>query len=87
MRVFKVKGISMLPLIQNGDRVITRPFEQYQKDDVIVYNYKKEGILVHRIVGISTNSYICRGDNAVRLERVKKEEIIGKVIYILKKDS
>lgn len=80
-----VEGISMLPDIKNGDTVIVEKSDSYNEDDIIVFNYNKEGLLIHRIISIKNNVFICKGDNSSRLERVKVNDILGKINNINKK--
>ena len=52
------------------------------KKAFVVYEYKTQGLLVHRIIAINDNEVWCRGDNAVRIEKIGYEDIIGKVVAI-----
>lgn len=79
-----VRGNSMSPIIQSGDKVTITTSEQYCLGDVLVFEYKEEGLLIHRLVDID-NMFLCKGDNAFRLEDVPKEDIVGKVIEINEK--
>lgn len=76
LRVF---GDSMLPLIKNGDHIIIKKSSSYCLNDVVVFKYKLEGLIVHRIIKIEEDIYYCKGDNAIRTEIINKEDIIGKV--------
>ena len=51
----------------------------YEVGDILVYYYKQEGLLVHRLLKIQDNRYFCKGDNALRLEDVEREAIVGAV--------
>ncbi len=78
-----VKGISMLPTLKEGDCVNVRKEETYKVGDIIVYFYKEEGLLIHRIVGQKgPDKYLCRGDNSRRLEHVQYDNVVGKVYEV-----
>ena len=74
-----VSGSSMEPILYEGERVTVLPQVAYEVGDILVYYYKQEGLLVHRLLKIQDSRYFCKGDNALRLEDVDREEIIGAV--------
>ena len=75
---FKVKGVSMLPTIQDGERVEVFVSNNYYEGEIILFIYNKR-FLLHRIIKIHNGFYFCKGDNTVSLERIRIEDIIGKV--------
>jgi signal peptidase I len=77
--IFPVKGTSMLPVLKMGDLVVVKQQQNYKEGDIIVFAYHEEGLIIHRIIKIYDNCYICKGDNAQRLERVNLNQIIGKM--------
>ena len=78
----KVIGFSMEPTIQQNDTIKVQYVDKYSIGDIILYEYKKQGLLVHRIIAINDNEIWCRGDNAVRIEKIGYADIIGKVVDI-----
>lgn len=76
LRVF---GDSMFPSIKNGDNITITKLPSYSLNDIVVFQYKLEGLIVHRIIKIEENTYYCKGDNATRIETINKEHILGKV--------
>lgn len=76
-----VSGISMLPLIQPGDIVSIATSENYEAPDILLYPYKNEGLLLHRLLKVN-NRLFCKGDNAFRLEDICAEDVIGKVVEL-----
>lgn len=74
-----VTGVSMKPILFEGDVITVKPSEIYKVGDLIVYKYKDQFLLVHRILFIRDEKYYCKGDNSYRLEEVKNEQVIGKV--------
>jgi PqqD family protein of HPr-rel-A system len=75
-----VAGVSMNPNLFDGDRITVSPCKNYVPGDILIFNYKQEGILVHRLLYIKGEKYFCKGDNSFRLEDINKEQIVGKVI-------
>lgn len=74
------KGISMLPLLRQGKDivVITKPVGELKKGDVPLYKRRNYDFLVlHRILKVSDNEYIIRGDNTYKLEHVPKDYVVG----------
>ena len=62
-------GISMLPLLRNRrDTIIIMPYEgRLKKYDVPLYKRGSDYIL-HRIVGVKSDSYVICGDNCTQKE-------------------
>jgi len=76
-----VKGVSMQPTFNDGDKVSIRAKRRYFVGDIVVYEYKNEGFLVHRIIDIKGDQYLCKGDNAIRIEEVLLSNIIGAAMH------
>ena len=74
-----VSGSSMEPVLYEGEHVEVLPQVAYEVGDILVYYYKQEGLLVHRLLKIQDNRYFCKGDNALRLADVEREAIVGAV--------
>ena len=77
----RVSGSSMEPTLFAGD-IIHIVSGEYEIGDILVFKYKYDELLVHRYVGMKNNRFICKGDNAFRLEDVDEGAIIGKVDVI-----
>ncbi|MBR0232469.1 MAG: S24/S26 family peptidase [Synergistaceae bacterium] len=77
-----VSGTSMIPALHPNDEIMVAKKPQYDLGDVVVFYYKNNSLLVHRIVSFSNERYICKGDNSYRLEDIISEQIIGRVEYI-----
>ena len=75
---------SMTPTIKKGDIVIIKIGDEIKEDDIITY--KEENVLItHRIVDIDGDTIIAKGDyNNTYDEPIKKDEVIGKAVYIIK---
>lgn len=78
------KGISMLPFLSENEIVtLAKPKNLLQKYDIIFYYRERTGVYVmHRIVKIKSDGYICCGDNQFALEYVSKANVIAQVIDI-----
>lgn len=77
-----VVGVSMNPNLFDGDRITVSPCENYIPGDILIFNYKQEGLLVHRLLYSKDEKYFCKGDNSFRLEDITKEQIVGKVVLV-----
>ena len=85
------KGISMWPLIrQKKDVVVIEcPQGKLKKYDVALYktDRNKHRYTLHRIIGVSENGYVCRGDNCMRKEYGITDEMIIGVMTELYRDG
>lgn len=77
-----VTGVSMEPSLREGDVVTIRRAESYEMGDILVFCYKNNELLIHRLLRIKDQRYFCKGDNAFRLEDILYEQIFGKVVKI-----
>lgn len=73
-----INGNSMSPFLkEKRDRVvITKLVKEPQLYDVVLYKNNNKYIL-HRIIGISDDKYLIRGDNCISIEYIDKNRIIG----------
>lgn len=73
-------GTSMKPLLKDGENKITliKPLEEPRKYDIIFYRRSDGKFILHRIVGVKKDGFVCRGDNQFQNEfPVTKEQIIA----------
>ena len=75
-----VDGTSMLPILHPGDSIQICAKDDYFVGDILVFFYKNENLVVHRLLKIENERYFCKGDNAFRLEDIVKNDIIGAAI-------
>ncbi len=78
--VYKTQGVSMRPMLkQNRDLVTIRPVSgRLKKYDVPLYRKKGGGYLLHRIIAVTENGYVIRGDNTyVKELNVTDSDIVG----------
>ncbi len=75
-----VTGISMEPTLREGDTVTVKKADSYDTGDILVFLYKNDELLIHRLLKVKNGRYYCKGDNALRLEDVPHERIAGKAV-------
>ena len=76
-----VTGISMMPMLYNRrDAVLLIPVSHRQKrGDVILYRRENGRYVLHRIIAVTSNGYICSGDNQAMREPVAHQQLIAVV--------
>jgi hypothetical protein len=81
IRYFPFRGVSMLPMLRQGkDMVELSPLpDKLQKYDLPVYQYPSGKYVMHRVVAVKEDHYICLGDNTYEYEKIKPEQMIGLV--------
>ena len=72
-------GTSMEPLFRTHRDVvvITVPSRPLKKYDVVLYEVSDGSFFLHRIIKVTKDAYLIRGDNTFVLERVAKDAVIG----------
>ena len=86
---FKVKGHSMYPLLRDGkDEVTLSPLTcDPSVNDIVLFRYRGKHIL-HRIISIEGNTYTIQGEGIyISCEKCTREDIIGVVTQIHKKNG
>lgn len=75
-------GVSMQPLFKTHRDVIVleSPKRELKKYDVVLYGVGDDEYFLHRIIKVTPDHYLIRGDNTFVIERVKKESVIGVLI-------
>ena len=81
VRYLPFRGISMLPMLRQGiDRVELSPLpERLQKYDLPVYQYPSGKYVMHRVVAVKDDHYICNGDNLLQMEKIYHDQMIAVV--------
>ena len=79
--VTRPKGTSMFPLLkENRNEICVVKADEINKYDVPLYKRKSGEYVLHRVLDINEDGYVCCGDNQWTLEYgVKREQIIGKL--------
>lgn len=81
VRYLPFRGTSMLPMLRQGkDSVELAPLpEKLKKYDLPLYRYPSGKYVMHRVVGVRPDYYICLGDNTYRYEHITHEQMIAVV--------
>lgn len=74
-----VTGYSMMPLLRHRrDRVQLAPVTGEEKaGDVVFYRRENGKYILHRIIRVSPDGYICCGDNQAEKEEVSRQQLIA----------
>ncbi|MFW5780075.1 MAG: signal peptidase I [Bacillota bacterium] len=76
---------SMSGSIEVGDYIIIKESKSYEKDDVVTFT-KDNMLITHRIIEVTEEGYITKGDaNTVDDGEIYFEQIEGKVVLIIPK--
>ena len=71
-RVLEVKGNSMAPTMNIGDKIVVKKLEEYKNGDIILFTYNQNITVCHRIIFTLIENeevyYICKGDNIQNLD-------------------
>lgn len=73
----------MFPVIYESDELIISREDFYNIGYVIVFFFNRQ-LIVHRLLRQKNDFYYCKGDNAFRLETIRKCNILGKVIKVIR---
>ena len=84
---FEVSGSSMMPFIRSRDKVCISPIEknEIRRGDVLAFVIGEDcHMLIHRVVKISDQGFLCKGDNqAQNIDGwIAYDDVIGKVTEI-----
>ena len=81
IRYLPFRGVSMMPMLRQGkDSVELSPLPpQLKKYDLPVYRRADGQYVMHRIVVVKEDHYICLGDNTLEFEKIYPQQMIGVV--------
>lgn len=83
-----VHGTSMLPLLKNHrDSVYVVTPDKLKKYDVVLFERANDQLVLHRIMKVQGDVFYISGDNDITLEKVAREQIIGKMTEFSVKDK
>lgn len=83
---FEVVSGSMSPTINTHDLIIVKLDNEVKEDDIVTF-YKDKSFITHRITEyIDDENILTKGDaNNTTDKSITKDEILGKVVYIIPK--
>ena len=81
VRNLPFRGFSMLPMLRQAtDTVDLSPLPpKLKKYDLPVYRYPSGKIVMHRVVDVKDDHYVCLGDNTYQYEKIRYDQMIGLV--------
>jgi hypothetical protein len=84
VRGLRFQGISMLPLLRQGkDSVeLTALPDRLRTYDLPLYRAPSGKYVMHRIVAVEPDHYVCLGDNTYAFEHVRPEQMVALVAAI-----
>ena len=83
-----VHGYSMYPLLfDHKDSVYIEKAESFKKYDVVLFQRKSGQLVLHRILGFENDTLLICGDNEFKIEKVKKEQVLGKMTEFSRNDK
>lgn len=94
--IYTLRGTSMLPLIQDGDRIAVEDsakFDSLKRGQIAVYdnwfNTQKGASLTHRLLTKKANGWVTKGDNNPSIDRglCSARNLLGVVIEVLPADQ
>lgn len=81
IRYLPFRGVSMLPMLRQGrDAVELAPLpEKLKKYDLPVYQRPNGQYVMHRVVDVKPDYYVCLGDNTTEFEKIYPEQMVAVV--------
>ncbi|MBI9089255.1 MAG: S26 family signal peptidase [Desulfobacterium sp.] len=83
---FKATGNSMFPFIKDGDGIKISPYIENKPEigDIVAYlDSNTRNLIVHRIIKLSANQFIAKGDSCLHSDGTQsKDDILGYVAEI-----
>ena len=81
-------GRSMLPMLRQGKDTVElkKAPERLKKYDLPIYRGPGGKYVMHRIVDVKDDHYVCLGDNTYVYEKVRREQIVAMVCAFYRGD-
>lgn len=83
----RISGNSMAPILSDNEVVSIKKKRNYMPGDILVFRYKMNVLLAHRLLIVKNNQYYCKGDNSFRIEDISYDQIIGVVLLDYDKNN
>lgn len=95
LKVFRIRGCSMQPLLHEGDYVLAVPlgFRRLKAGRLVVVRHPRYGVIIKRIDAIEDDGTIwlasdnAAGITAQELGRTKKDQLLGSVLLLFRRNS
>lgn len=83
--VFEIASGSMEPTIKVKDLIVVKITKDIKENDIVTYD-EDSNLITHRVIAINDEYITTKGDanNSVDV-KVKREQIVGKTVHIIKK--
>ena len=89
IRLFKVSGHSLFPILQDGQRVFCIKLFNFSKlkiSDIVVFEKAPHGLMVKQIKSIDNDAYFVQGTDAYSIDSrdfgsIEKNQIKYKVLF------
>jgi len=79
---FVANGLSMQPVINDGETIVVEPVVKLRRGEIYVYE-KGDGIIVHRLIRIDGDRLTFRGERAIDNDPpVARDRVIGRVVTV-----
>lgn len=87
--IYPVKGISMLPLLDEDHDLVklVKLTGEPQKYDVALFERENGSLVLHRIIEVGKKYCVFCGDNQTTPERVKRSRIFAKAVGFFKEEK
>lgn len=83
---FRVSGSSMWPILRDGDIATLQRYEHHPFEAGAIVAYRSprhQGIVIHRVIGVSASGYLIKGDNRIDTDGfIARENILGYIQQI-----
>lgn len=80
--LFRVRGVSMLPWLREGQKVRVTPLggRPLRRGDIVLFWRGENEPILHRVAAVREDSVDCRGDSGYgKPEHVRLEQVTGRV--------
>ena len=82
-----LRGTSMQPTLNDGDRISIAPLEEDpQVGDVVLFRYAGQHLL-HRVIAIDGDRYTMQGDNCYGTECASRSDIVARLVAAHNRDG
>ena len=86
---FVPKGDSMWPFLKNKKQtvIIKKDISDIKEYDVVLYTRANGDNILHRVLQITDEGFICSGDSQFITEQVSKSQVVGVMVGYYKKEK